>query len=47
MPKYNVWVRLECEYDDIEAENEEQAFLVAPDYAIGGGSWEWSVEEVE
>lgn len=47
MPRYRVWVRLECEYDDIEAENEGQAFLDASDFAISGGSWEWSVEEVE
>ena len=46
MAKYKVWVCLECEYDDIEAENEEQAFLIASDYAMSGGSWEWSAEEV-
>ena len=47
MPKYRVWVCLECEYDDIEAENEEEAFIMASDYAIGGGSWMWNVEEIE
>ena len=47
MPKYKVWVRLECEYDDIEAEDEDDAFLQASDYAIGGGSWDWIVEEIE
>ena len=47
MPKYKVWVRLECEYDDIEAEDENDAFLQASDYAIGGGSWDWIVEEIE
>jgi len=47
MKKYKVWVRLECEYDDIEAEDENDAFLQASDYAIGGGSWDWVVEEIE
>lgn len=47
MKKYKVWVRLECEYDDIEAEDENDAFLKASDYAIGGGSWDWTVEEIE
>lgn len=46
MPKYKVWVRLECEYDDIEAENESEAFMEASDCAMEGGSWEWIVEEV-
>ena len=46
MKKYRVWVRLECEYDDIEAENEADAFVQASDYAIYGGSWEYSVEEI-
>lgn len=44
---YRVWVRLECEYDDIEAESEEEAFLVASDAAMSGGSWEWSVRPTE
>ena len=47
MKKYKVWVRLECEYDDIEAEDVNDAFLKACDYAIGGGSWDWVVEEIE
>lgn len=47
MKKYKVWVRLECEYDDIEAEDEEDAFVQASDYAIYGGSWEWNIEEIE
>ncbi len=47
MPKYRVWVCLEEEYDDIEAENEEQAFIEASEYAMGGGTWAWRVEEVE
>ena len=47
MAKYRVWVRLECEYYDIEADNEQQAFLEASDCAIGGGDWEWEAEEIE
>lgn len=47
MPKYNVWVCLECEYSDIEEENEEQAFLEASECAMGGGTWTWRVEEVD
>lgn len=44
MAKYRVWVRLEAEYDDIEADSEEEAFEIASDCAMGGGSWEkmWS-----
>ena len=47
MPIYKVWVRLECEYDDIEADSEEEAFQIASDSAMGGGSWDYQVEEVE
>lgn len=41
---YKVWVCLEAEYDDIEADSEEEAFLIASDAAMSGGSWEWKVE---
>lgn len=44
--KYRVWVRLEAEYDDIEADNEEEAFIVASDAAQNGGSWDWYAEPV-
>lgn len=47
MKKYRVWVCLENEYDDIEAEDEDDAFLQASDYAIEGASWQWYVEEIE
>lgn len=43
---YKVWVRLEAEYDDIEADSEEEAFQIASDAAMSGGCWEWKVEEV-
>lgn len=45
MAKYKVWVCLEAEYDDIEADNEEDAFIQASDAAMSGGSWQYSVEE--
>ena len=44
---YKVWVCLECEYDDIEADNEDEAFQIASDAAMSGGSWTWTVEEVK
>ena len=40
---YKVWVCLEAEYDDIEAESEEEAFQIASDAAMSGGSGEWTV----
>lgn len=47
MSLWRVWVRLETEYDDIEADTEEEAFQIASDAAMSGGSWEWIAEEVE
>ena len=46
MKKYKVKVWLEEEYDDIIAENEEDAFIQASDFAMEGGSWGWKVEEI-
>lgn len=47
MAIYKVWVCLEAEYDDIEADDEEEAFQIASDAAMSGGSWNYTVEEVE
>ena len=47
MAIYKVRVRLECEYDDIEADSPEEAFHIASDCAMGGGSWDYFVEEAE
>lgn len=47
MKTWKVWVCLECEYDDIEAETEEEAFLIASEAAMSGGSWDFTAEEVE
>ena len=44
---YKVWVRLEEEYDDIEAETEEEAFIIASDLAMEGGTWQKAVDEVK
>lgn len=43
---YKVWVCLECEYDDIEADSEDEAFQIASDAAVSGGSWLWTAEPV-
>ena len=47
MSRWKVWVRLECEYDDVEAESEEEAFLIASEDAMSGGSWDYCAEPVE
>lgn len=44
---YRVRVILDEEYDDIEAENEEEAFIIASDCAMSGGSWRYVCEEIE
>jgi hypothetical protein len=44
---YKVWVCLEAEYDDIEADSEEEAFQIASDAAMSGGSWYWTVKPAE
>lgn len=44
---YKVWVRLEAEYDDIEADSEDEAFVIASDAAISGGSWNCTIEKQE
>lgn len=47
MTRYKVYVELIEEYDDIEAETEEEAMEIASDYAIKGGSWYMTAEEIE
>lgn len=47
MKKYRVWVCLENEYDNIEAEDEEDAILQASESAIEDANWKWCVEEIE
>lgn len=46
MASYKVWVCLEAEYDNIEAENEEEAFIIASDLAMSGGDWKSTVESI-
>lgn len=47
MSRYRVWVRLEAEYDNIEADNEEEAFINASDDAMSGADWQYDVELLE
>lgn len=44
---YKVWVKLEEEYDDIEADSEEEAFEIASDAAMSGGCWSREVTPIE
>ena len=44
---FKVYVCLEAEYDDIEADSEEEAFQIASEAAMSGGSWEWTVSPAE
>ena len=44
---YKVWVCLEAEYDDIEANSEDEAFLIASEAVMGGGDWSWRIEVAE
>lgn len=44
---YRVWVCLETEYDDIEADSPEEAFLIASEAAMSGGIWQYTAEPVE
>ena len=47
MKKYKIEVTLEETYDDIEANNEEEAFIIASDSAMQGGSWSYKILKVE
>lgn len=47
MAKYTVHVILDEEYDDIEADSEDEAFEIASNYAIEGGSWYYTALEKE
>ena len=44
---YKVWVCLEAEYDDIEADTPEEAFIIASDAAMSGGSWQYTAAPVK
>lgn len=44
---YKVWVCLEAEYDDIEADSEDEAFLMASEAAMEGGVWDYRIKEAE
>lgn len=47
MAKYTVHVILDEEYDDIEADSEDEAFIIASNYAIEGGSWYYTAFETD
>lgn len=38
---WTVKVKLEAEYDDIEADDEYEAFEIASDAAMSGGEWDY------
>lgn len=44
--KYKVHVELIFD-DEVEAENEYEAFEIVSDYAIEGGTWNYHVEKME
>lgn len=44
--KYKVHVELIFD-DEVEAENEYEAFEIVSDSAIAGGAWNYHVEELE
>ena len=46
MKIYRVTVCLEETYNDIIAEDEEDAFIQASDFAMSGGCWSWDIEEI-
>lgn len=43
---YKVRVTLDEEYDDIEAKDENEAFIIASFRAMEGGAWQKCVEEL-
>ncbi len=44
--KYHVFVRLEGDYT-VFADDEDEAFVIASDFAMNGGDWEWDVDLME
>ena len=44
--RYQVFVRLEGVYT-IVADDEDEAFVIASDYAMRGGDWEYDVDLIE
>lgn len=45
--KWKVWVSLESEYDDIEANSAEEAFLIASESAMSGALWDYTAVPVD
>lgn len=44
---YKVRVCLEAVYDDIEADSEAEAFMIASEAAMECGDWSYTVETME
>ena len=47
MKKYKVHVEFIEDFDNIKADDEEEAWVIASDYAIKGGSWYIDAEEIK
>lgn len=44
---YKVRVCLSEDYDDIEADTAEEAFIIASELAMSGGTWQYTVEQID
>lgn len=44
---WHIKVKLEAEYDDIEADDEYEAFEIASDAAMAGGEWDYIAKPAE
>lgn len=47
MNKFNIRLILTADFDDIEAETEEQAFIIACEEAKRQDSWSWGYDVIE
>lgn len=46
MAIYHVKGSLDFDFEDIEADSPEEAFIIASDAAMSGGSWYYEAEEI-
>ena len=44
--KYNIHVRLDCTYWDVEADSADEALEIAIQSAIEDGGWDYNIEKV-
>ena len=47
MKKFNIRLILTADFDDIEAETEEQAFIIACEEAKRQDSWSWGYDIID